>query len=256
MHPTRWSPGFRGLAPGEIPPVSIFHMYNTIMAVAAGVSLLLLVDLGRRLYLGLPVALDGSAVGLGALGVILFSTGLHMTLTWPLPRVAGNCCQQDNVVFGEPCLAFGVILIGGAILLWRARGVAAPGDVPETGGRALAPFTNQALPLAWFGAAMGCALVAMAIAGVNYKLFAAPPSEPISGRFANHPLIEATFISVLWAIIGVGAILLPFALMRLRRQLLLAVGGCFTIGGLVLTGFGILNYFTHIGLIIHTQGGH
>jgi hypothetical protein len=33
----------------------------------------------------------------------------------------------------------------------------------------------------------------------------------------------------------------------------MAIGACWTIAGLAFTGFGALNYFTHIGLIINTS---
>jgi hypothetical protein len=84
-------------------------------------------------------------------------------------------------------------------------------------------------------------------------LFAAPTQEPISGHFANHPLLEATFISGLYLLVGIGAVLLPIVLLKMTKPLILTIGVCWTLAGLAFTVFGALNYFTHIGLIIHTS---
>jgi len=44
---------------------------------------------------------------------------------------------------------------------------------------------------------LGLALIGIGIVGVTYQLFAAPPEEPITGMFADYPMIEATSISLL-----------------------------------------------------------
>ena len=56
-------------------------------------------------------------------GLILLLTGLHMTLTWPLPGAY-------NIAFGEPALLFGILLLGAAWALikgWDLLPVAAYG---------------------------------------------------------------------------------------------------------------------------------
>ena len=59
--------------------------YNTIMAVAGGVGLILLVRLGRELVRGGPDGgYEGWALAFGVLGGLLTATSLHMTLTWPV----------------------------------------------------------------------------------------------------------------------------------------------------------------------------
>lgn len=50
------------------------------------------------------------------------------------------------------------------------------------------------------------------LAGMVYQLFAAPPQEPISGAFAAWSVLEATFMSLLFGLTGLGAVLLPLAL--------------------------------------------
>jgi len=99
----------------------------------------------------------------------------------------------------------------------------------------------------------------IAAAGVRYQLFAAPPQEPISGAFADYPIVEAIFMSGLIALVGLGAVLFPFAVRALatpdrgRTVLVPVIGWVWGIAGVVLGLFGALNYFTHIGLIINTM---
>lgn len=50
---------------------------------------------------------------------------------------------------------------------------------------------------------------------VGYQLGAAPPQEPISGRFAGWPILEALFLGGLWGI-ALGAILFAIALLTDR----------------------------------------
>ncbi len=235
--------------------------YNTIMAIAAGVSLLLLVDLGRKFVLGRAFSSVGYALAFVATGSILTLTGLHMTLTWPLARIG---FPYDNIIFGEPSLAFGVMLLVAALYLWRHdhSNVQANERAGETkhadGDSGIDVVLNSSLrlaaePISWFAAAMGLALFGIAAAGWKFTLFAAPPEEPISGNFANHPLLEATFISGIYLLTGLGAVLLPFAVRTLNKRILWVIGASWIVSGLAFTLFGALNYYTHIGLIIHTS---
>ena len=227
------------------------HMptYNTIMAVAGGAGLLLVVGLSRRL-LGTTSTFErdeefepaGWALGMGVLGVILTLTGLHMTLTWPL---AAGGFPFDNVIFGEPCLAFGVLLLAAALYLWR-RGtdLRSAQDRPRLVARVSGPVSV-------FVFGMGLACLGIAAAGIDNKLFAAPPQEPISGTFADYPWVEAIFMSGLFALVGIGAVLAPFGFRG--KGLRAVVGVVWSISGALFLLFGALNYFTHIGLIINTM---
>lgn len=222
-------------------------MYNTIMSVAAGAALLLVVALGYFLYQRKPILAEGWAAAFVALGAILTITGAHMTLTWPLSNIA----PFDNVIFGEPSLAFGIILLIIAAVLWTKKAVlASPRD---DGIGSLTYLRRLAGPVSVFAAAIGMGLLGIAAAGWNYTLFAAPPQEPISGILSGHPLIEATFISGLYLLTGLGLILFPVALKWLNRRIATAVGLLWAIPGIAFVAFGALNYFTHIGLIIHTS---
>lgn len=219
--------------------------YNTVMAVAAGAGLLMVVALLRRITSGTgELEPAGWALGFGVVGTILTLTGLHMTLTWPL---APGGFAFDNIIFGEPALAFGVMLLAAALYLWK-RG----GSLTTAVDRG-AHLTKLAGPVSVFVFGMGLACFAIAVAGVRYQLFAAPPEEPISGAFADYPLVEAIFISGLYALVGVGAVCGPLALRSRSRALFTVAGVTWGLAGLAFLLFGALNFFTHIGLIVNTM---
>lgn len=222
------------------------HMptYNTVMALAAGAGLLLVVALGYQLRGTKPAPVAGYALAYGVLGAILTLTGLHMTLTWPL---AAAGFPYDNVIFGEPSLVFGVLLLAAAFYLWKRGETLEPAE-----GRA-GVVAGVAGPVSVFVFAAGLAAFAIAAAGIRYGLFAAPPQEPVSGAFAAHPMVEATFISLLYALVGLGAVLFPFALRRRAAGVQAVAGVAWGLAGIAFLLFGALNYFTHIGLILATM---
>ncbi len=220
--------------------------YNTVMAVAAGAGLIMLVLFGRELRKDpKKVIPEAWALGFGVVGVILSATGLHMTLTWPL----AVDFPFDNIIFGEPSLAFGILLLAAALYLWR-RGAA----TLERDG-AVEHMARTSRPVSVFIGGMGLGLFAIAIAGVTYQLFAAPPEEPISGAFAEYPLVEALFVSGLYALVGLGSVLFPFALNGTDRpsRVRSVIGWSWGIAGVVFLLFGAMNFFTHIGLIVNTM---
>lgn len=227
-------------------------MYNTVMSVAAGVGLLLLVALGKNLYSRTRFSAEGYSLAFGALGAILFLMGLHMSLTWPLARIA----PFDNIMFGETSVAFGAMLLAASFYLWRrgpALELAGTPEGGETPDDSAEHVRRLVMPISLFAAGMGLACFAIAAAGWNFTLWAAPPQEPISGQFANHPLLEATFISLLYVGVGSGAVLLPVALQTRRKEVAFLIGLAWTLAGLGFTIFGALNFYTHTGLIIHTS---
>lgn len=222
-------------------------VYNTIMSVAAGAGLLLVLALARQLLTPeRRIAPEGWALAFGALGFTLTVTGLHMTLVWPL---AGQGFPFDNIIFGEPALAFGVLLSCAALYLWKRGADLAPGS-PER----LARVAQLTGPLSLFVLGIGLGCFGIAAAGWKYTLFAAPPEEPISGEFADYPMLEASFMSGLYVLVGIGAVLLPFVLRRpASKPLLTLVGVAWGLAGICFLLFGALNYFTHIGLIVNTM---
>lgn len=223
--------------------------YNTIMAVAAGAGLIFMVMLGRALVRDERFKPEGWALGAGVLGFILTATGLHMTLTWPFALYF----PFDNIVFGEPSLAFGVLLLGAAFYLWKR------GDQITAAKDRAAEAASVAKPLGIFVVGMGLALFGIAAAGMIYQLFAAPAQEPISGFFADYPMLEATFMSALFVLVGLGSVLFPLSLRTLsstgeQSKVTSTVGIVWLISGIIFLLFGALNFYTHIGLIINTMG--
>ncbi|MCH2450160.1 MAG: DUF981 domain-containing protein [Gracilimonas sp.] len=226
-------------------------VYNTIMALAAGAALISFAKMSRDMINKTKINPSGWALNLGVIGVILTTTGLHMSLTWPL---APNF-PFDNIVFGEPSLALGLVTLAMAYYFWKEKKPIVASDQPIT----YVSKDLRHLRFVLYG--LGLALIAIGFAGVIYKLFAAPPQEPISGLLADYPLIESIFISALWAAIGVSALIIPGILSDFADNKLsptVKVKATFSLikyCGWALLLFGAMNYFTHIGLIVNTMPG-
>ncbi len=218
--------------------------YNTIMALAAGAGLVLLVRLARDLLANRSdTSADGYALAFGVLGSILVTTGLHMTLTWPL----APDFSFDNIIFGEPALLFGFMLLAVATFAWRrGRQFLDDSDV-------IARAAAIARPMAPVIIGAGLSLLAIAAAGMSNQLFTAPPQEPVSGWVAGlHPWLEPTLISGLYALTGVGALATPSAIAGNERARVIA-GWTLSIAGWTFLLFGAFNYFSHIGLVVNTM---
>ncbi len=231
--------------------------YNTIMAVAAGAGLLEVVAFARDLRVRPDVHLRGWALAFAVPGTILALTGAHMTLTWPFAKYF----PFDNIIFGEPSLAFGVLLLAAALFLWSRGDHLGGGDEghrdDEARQQATLELARVARPMTVFVLGMGLSLIAIAAAGISFQLFAAPPQEPISGAFARWPWIEATFMSGLFALTGVGCLASVFAIRNVGQPGTAPsqwiAGIAWGLSGLAFLLFGALNFFTHIGLIINTM---
>ncbi|MCL1702611.1 DUF981 family protein [Lysinibacillus sp. Bpr_S20] len=235
---------------------SVTEVYNTIMAVSTGIGLLLILRFASHIAKEKVGQLEGWAIGFGIPGFILTITGAHMSFTWPLSKIG---FPFDDIIFGEPSLAFGILLMAVSILLWRKSNLYLRQGINMDDSKVVSNTLKKELPylikpLSYFAAAMGLALISIACAGIKFQLFAAPPEEPISGAFADYPMIEATFMSLLFAIIGIGAVLLPFALNKnANPNFAKAIKFLWTIAGITFVLFGAMNYFTHIGLIVNTM---
>ena len=225
--------------------------YNTIMSVAAGSALMSLVYFARVLGREPDADVEPWALAFAVPGFVLTVTGMHMSLTWPMAKYF----PYDNIIFGETSFGFGVLLLAIAFYLWKRAPVILAGRTP-------AMYLARAIqPLSVFIVGMGLALIAIAMAGLVFQLFAAPPEEPISGRFAAYPWLEATFMSGMFGFVGIGAVLFPFAVRAFANgvqqigAVQKVVGFVWWLSGLGFLLFGALNFFTHIGLIIHTMPG-
>jgi uncharacterized membrane protein len=226
-------------APAEF-PWDRFQMYNTLMGISAGVSLLLVVSLGRKILEGTPSDFDGYALAFGINGALLTFLGGHMTVEWPFSVV-----PQANIVFGEGSLALGVLLLAAAFYLWKIRS--------RPGGEDTANLFTTMRPVSYLVAAVGAGMAAIGVAGIRYQLFGAPPEEPITGKFADSPMVESVFISTLFFLIAAGAVLTPAFTKNSNRMVGYVIAICWCISGIAWITFSVMNYFTHIGLIMNTS---
>ena len=233
------------LAAGLKVPWARVPMYNTIMGLAAGTGLVLLVWFGADLLRRRPIEFDGWALAFGIVGLIQFVTGLHMTLTWPIAFIA----PWDDIYFGETCLAFGTLLLAVAFYLWRRR----PELVDLGPDELIARLQAVIRPNTVFVLALGLALFWVGIFPLAYPVFEAPPQEPISGHFSNLPRLESSLFTVLWWAIALGCLLFPWAIRSLNRTLLTVVALAWVLPGIGLILFVAMNFFTHGGLTYNTR---
>lgn len=143
-------------------------------------------------------------------------------------------------------------MLAASFYLWKRA------DVIHAEEDRLAHLAAVARPLGIFVVGLGLSLFAIAAAGIIFQLFAAPPEEPVSGAFSGYPWVEAVFMSGLFVLVGVGAVLFPFALRALSShrplpQVAVVIGVVWAAAGVVFLLFGALNFFTHIGLILNTM---
>ncbi|WP_413513560.1 DUF981 family protein [Myroides odoratus] len=223
--------------------------YNTVMAVATGAALLSLAAIGKSLLYNTKVNPKGWAMNLFTLALILVTTGLHMTVTWPLAKYF----PFDNIIFGEPSLVLGAMLLPIAYYFWKNEKELI--DREDRLQLVAANFRH----FKYLMIGIGLGMIGIAFAGVIYQLFAAPKEEPISGMFADYPMFEAVCISLVYAGIGVAAVSTPKILEKFTAGEYFTNFSKFGYFLFVLVGwvwllFGALNYFTHVGLIVNTMG--
>jgi len=222
-------------------------VYNELVAITAGAGLLGVAALLSHLIRRKPINSEGWAAFFGITGSLLLVLGLHTTVTWPF---GGDGFEYANIAFGQPAAGFGALLVFAAIYLWRHRSLSTQ-DPEETYASALSAFK----PVSIFVGALGLGMAVLAISFVRFQLGAAPPEEPISGRFGHLPLIEALFLGGLWGIVAIGALLFAIALWTERPQLLRFAMWAWVIGGAVFLLFGAMNFYTHIGMYYNIANG-
>lgn len=221
--------------------ISYMMLYNTLLAVAAGIGLIGAATLFRKLRQGSTVFAEGWSLLFAMTGFILTALGLAVTVTWPY-HVPGTL--DANILFGEPSVAFGVLLLAQAFYFWHERGALH-----------LERLQRMLKPVSLYVFGLGLVMTSCAISWVRYRLGAAPPVEPISGRFAGHPVLESSFLGILYGLIALGALLFPLALHRRSTKWGQLIYICWIIAGVVLLLFGAMNYYTHIGDLQNTTVG-
>ncbi|UMG91685.1 DUF981 family protein [Nocardioides sp. TF02-7] len=215
-------------------------VYNELVAVTAGAGLLGFAGFLSRVLRGKRVESEGWAAFFGVTGLLLLVTGLHTTMTWPF---GGDGFEYANIAFGQPAAGFGALLLLAAIFLWRHRSLYA-GPVEPVKDATLAALK----PAGIFVGALGLSMAVLAITFVRFQLGAAPPEEPISGRFGHIPIIEALFLGGLWGVVALGSLLFTIALWTDRPGLLRWAVRAWVVGGVVFLLFGAMNFYTHIGM--------
>ena len=222
-------------------------VYNELVALTAGAALLGFAWFLAHLIGNKRIDSEGWAAFFGLTGLLLLGLGLHTTVTWPF---GGGGFEYANIAFGQPAAGFGALLLFAAVYLWRHRTLFA-GDVETANVTALAALK----PVGIFVGALGLAMGVLAITFVRFQLGAAPPEEPISGRFGHLPILEALFLGGLWGVVAVGAILYAIALLTERPRLLRWAVWAWVAGGVVFLLFGAMNFYTHIGMYYNIAHG-
>jgi uncharacterized membrane protein len=224
-------------------------LYNTLMGVAAGLALILIPVLARKLYRRQRVSPEGWSLTFTILGVLLTFLGGLMAVTWPL-----TVNPPINIAFAEPTLVFGLLLLTAAWYLWSQRAVIttlATGSKKESDD-AWATLMRVLSPVSWVVFALGLMMLSCTLAILRFNLVgSAPELEPISGLFNKYPVVENTFFGVLYGLSALGALLFPFALKANAFTLRRIMGVSLVIAGVIFLLFSVMNYYTHIGLLVN-----
>ena len=222
-------------------------VYNELIAITAGAGLLGFAAFLADLIRNKRINSEGWAGFFGVTGLVLLVLGLHTTVTWPY---GGGGFEYANIAFGQPAAGFGALLLLAAVYLWRHRALF-EGDVETANASAIAALK----PAGIFVGALGLGMAVLAISFVRFQLGAAPPEEPISGRFGHLPILEALFLGGLWGIVAAGALLFAIALWTNRLHLLRWAVWAWVVGGVVFLLFGAMNFYTHIGMYYNLAEG-
>ena len=228
-------------------------LYNTLMGVAAGLALILGPVLARKLFRRELVAPEGWSLTFGILGVILTFMGGLMAVTWPL-----TANPPINIMFAEPTLVLGLLLLAASLFLWRRREVvvALASKSRKDATQAWDELHRVLAPVTWLGFALGMILLACSAAVFRFGFVGgAPELEPITGRFGHLPWLENSFFGILYLLPAVALLIGPWAFKTLNPKLLAVMGWCMVIAGVVFLGFSALNYYTHIGLLVNLETG-
>jgi len=228
-------------------------LYNTLMGVCAGLALILVPLLIRKLYARQPVAAEGWAVTFAAIGLPLTFLSTLMATTWPL-----TANPPINIIFAEPCVLLGVLLLGASVYLWRNRATidALGGDNKKAADAAELNLTRTLAPVSWVVFALGMILVACTAAIFRFMLVGgAPEQEPITGLLYDKPEIENTFFGIIYGFAALGCLLAPFAL-RARNSIYAKVMiWAWMTSGVIFLLFSVMNYYTHTGMLVNLLQG-
>ena len=226
-------------------------VYNEIIALVAGIGLIGTALFGRMILRKQSPDSEGWALFFGITGLILAILGTISTVTWPYG--AGGF-EYANVQFSQPAVMFGFLSLLWAVYLWRHRTLFA--DTTPAGVKLMNAHVMRALkPLSLLIFAAGAMMLTLAISWIRYTLGAAPEIEPISGLAHEYPILESLFLFGLWGLVALGALLFPLAIRKKNKGAQKTVFISWMIAGIVLLGFGALNFYTHIGMYTNASKG-
>lgn len=216
-------------------------LYNTLMGVCAGTILLVVADFLRKTSTGRaanPLPLYGPV--LLALGIPLTLLSLHMALTWPL-----NVNPPINIAFAEPSLMLGILATIGGGFLMKLHVM--------TNDHILKIDDQWLAPVKWMVFVLGLMLVSIASAIFSYNLVGdAPPQEPITGRATGW---ENVTFGLVYLIAGLACLLTPWVKISQNTMITHVVVWWWRVAGIFFLLFSVLNYRTHIGLLINLEQG-
>ncbi len=228
-------------------------LYNTLMGVSAGLALILVPVLAQKLRKREAVSPEGWSMTFTVLGVALTFLSATMAVTWPL-----TANPPINIMFSEPSLVLGLMLLTAAFFLWRRRElvIALSAKVPKVADPAWAELRGVLTPISWLGFALGMILLACSIAVLRFGFVGgAPELEPITGRIGNMPWLENSFFGLLYLLPAIALLIGPWALRSFNPKLLRVMGICMSVAGVLFLGFSVMNYYTHIGMLVNLQTG-
>lgn len=112
----------------------------------------------------------------------------------------------------------------------------------------------SARPTTYVVFATGLVLAAISSAIFSYDLVGdAPPQEPITGQFTGW---ENTFFGVVYALAALGCLLAPWIELGPRRdRVTTVILWAWGLSGAAFLLFSVLNYRTHIGLLVNLERG-
>jgi len=206
-------------------------LYNTLVGFCAGVVILTAADVARRYPM---VAGPGHGFVLAVAGIPLTFLSAVGAITWPL-----TVNPPINVAFFEPSLLLGVLALGAAVAMLRSGA----GDID-------ARILARLRPLTWLIFAVGLMLVSIASAVFSYNLVGDAPSvEPITGQLTGW---ENTTFGIVYLVAALGCLAAPRFESAYAR---LAMSWSWALAGAFFLLFSVLNFRTHIGLLMNTGTG-
>lgn len=206
-------------------------MFNTLTGFLAGIVLMTAAGIVYRMIRNQQGPFLGEATVLLIAGVPLTILSGIGTVTWPL-----NVNDPINIAFWEPSLLLGTLAVGGG-LVFRSYS-----DKIQYG--------EYVKPVGWLLFGIGSILATIASAIWSYNLVGdAPAAEPITGQFHGW---ENTAFGAVYLLAGIGCLVAPLWQYAAAKYVMRF---SWAISGIMFTVFSIINYRTHIGLLVNLITG-